>query len=63
MFLSSVAGSPSAPLSGSSFHLTETAVPRDDLRPGIDKPYRWQYPVGVVMILLMAAIAWWLHTR
>lgn len=30
----------------------------DDLRPGVDKPRRWQYPVVVVFILLLALLAY-----
>jgi hypothetical protein len=31
----------------------------DDLKPGIDKPTRTQYVIGVACILLLALIAWW----
>jgi hypothetical protein len=28
-----------------------------------ERPHGWQYPAGVVIILLMAALAWWLLSR
>ena len=31
----------------------------DELKPGVDKPRRKEYLVGVVVILLLAAIAYW----
>jgi hypothetical protein len=31
----------------------------DELKPGIDKPRRGQYLVGVLIILVLSAIAWW----
>jgi hypothetical protein len=31
----------------------------DELKPGIDKPRRSQYPIGVAFILLLALLAWW----
>lgn len=34
---------------------------RDGLKPGVDKPRRWQYPVGVAVILLLALVAYWLR--
>jgi hypothetical protein len=30
----------------------------DRLEPGVDKPKRWQYPVGVLIILAMALITY-----
>ena len=30
----------------------------DDLIPGVDKPKRWQYPVGVLIILGFALLAY-----
>ena len=32
----------------------------DDLEPGVDKPRRWQYPLGVVIILVLALLTYWL---
>ena len=32
----------------------------DDLVPGVDRPKRWQYPVAVVIILVLAALTYWL---
>jgi len=31
----------------------------DELKPGVDKPRRWEYLVGVLVILLLAALAYW----
>jgi hypothetical protein len=31
----------------------------DDLKPGVDKPRRKEYLVGVLIILLLAALAYW----
>jgi hypothetical protein len=31
----------------------------DELKPGVDKPRRKEYLVGVIVILLLAAIAYW----
>ena len=31
----------------------------DDLKPGVDKPRRKEYVVGVLIILLLAALAYW----
>ena len=31
----------------------------DDLKPGVDKPRRKDYLVGVLIILLLAALAYW----
>ena len=30
----------------------------DELTPGVDKPRRWQYPVGVLIIVALAALAY-----
>jgi len=32
----------------------------DHLEPGVDKPKRWQYPFGVLVILLFALLAYFL---
>jgi hypothetical protein len=35
-------------------------MPNDDeLKPGVDKPRRGQYILGVLIILVLSAIAWW----
>lgn len=31
----------------------------DELKPGVDKPRRKEYLVGAIVILLLAAIAYW----
>ncbi len=31
----------------------------DELKPGVDKPRRKEYLVGVLVILLLAALAYW----
>jgi len=31
----------------------------DELKPGVDKPRRGQYVIGVLVILLLSALAWW----
>jgi len=31
----------------------------DELKPGVDKPRRGQYVIGVLAILLLSALAWW----
>ena len=38
-----------------------TPLPDDDkeLKPGIDKPRRGQYAIGALVILLLAALAYW----
>lgn len=33
--------------------------PDDDLKPGVDKPKGRHYLVGVLVILLLAALAYW----
>lgn len=41
-------------------------VPEDDdeLKPGVDKPTRWQYAIGAVMIVILSALTyWWLARR
>ena len=36
----------------------------DDLEPGVDRPTRWQYVVGTVVIILASVVAyWWLGRR
>jgi hypothetical protein len=30
-----------------------------DLKPGVDKPTRWQYVAGTLFILLLALLAYW----
>jgi hypothetical protein len=37
----------------------------DELKPGVDKPTRWQYVFGAVVIILASVAAyWWLgHHR
>ena len=36
------------------------AMPDDDeLKPGVDKPKRGQYAVGVLFVLLLSALAYW----
>ena len=32
----------------------------DKLEPGVDKPRRWQYPIGVIVILIFALLLYWL---
>jgi hypothetical protein len=32
----------------------------DKLEPGVDKPRRWQYPIGVVVIVIFALLLYWL---
>jgi len=31
----------------------------DDLKPGVDKPRRGQYVIGVLIIVLLSALAYW----
>jgi len=31
----------------------------DELKPGVDKPRRGQYVIGVLIILLLSALAYW----
>lgn len=31
--------------------------------PQEDRPRRWQYPVGVLLLLALAALAYWLRSR
>ena len=31
----------------------------DELKPGVDKPRRKEYLLGVLVILLLAALAYW----
>ena len=31
----------------------------DRLEPGVDRPTRWQYVIGALIILLLAALAYW----
>jgi hypothetical protein len=31
----------------------------DELKPGVDKPKRGQYVIGVLVILLLSALAYW----
>jgi len=31
----------------------------DELKPGVDKPRRGQYVIGVLVILVLSALAWW----
>jgi len=36
----------------------------DELKPGVDRPTRWQYVVGALAIILASLIAyWWLGRR
>jgi hypothetical protein len=35
----------------------------DKLTPGVDKPTRRQYPVGVLVIVIMALVTYWWLTR
>jgi hypothetical protein len=37
----------------------------EELKPGVDRPTRWQYAVGAVVIILASIAAyWWLgHQR
>jgi hypothetical protein len=36
----------------------------DDLKPGVDKPKRGQYAIGVVVIAVLALLTyWWLGRR
>jgi hypothetical protein len=36
----------------------------DELKPGVDKPTRGQYLIGVLVIVLFAVLAyWWLSHR
>jgi hypothetical protein len=33
----------------------------DELKPGVDKPTRWQYAIGVVVIVILSlGTYWWL---
>lgn len=32
----------------------------DELKPGVDRPRGWQYAAGVVVILALAALTYWL---
>jgi hypothetical protein len=31
----------------------------DRLEPGVDRPTRWQYVIGALIIVLLAALAYW----
>jgi hypothetical protein len=31
----------------------------DQLKPGVDRPRRGQYVIGVLVILVLSALAWW----
>jgi len=36
----------------------------EELKPGVDKPTRWQYVVGAAVIILASVAAyWWLGHR
>jgi hypothetical protein len=36
----------------------------DKLQPGVDRPTRWQYVIGALVIILASAVAyWWLGHR
>jgi hypothetical protein len=33
----------------------------DELKPGVDKPTRWQYVIGVIVIVILSlGTYWWL---
>jgi hypothetical protein len=32
----------------------------DELRPGVDRPKRWQYAVAAVIIIALAGVAYWM---
>jgi hypothetical protein len=36
----------------------------DELKPGVDRPTRWQYLIGAVVIVIFSLAAyWWLTHR
>jgi hypothetical protein len=45
-------------------HLSEKHMPDDELKPGVDKPTRWQYVIGALAIVVVSLLAyWWLGRR
>jgi len=49
---------------GSDFLCREGAVPKPPKLSPDERPHGWQYPAGVLIILLLAALTWFfLHRR